>query len=104
MGRRHSPEVHQRQRHGERAVDEGAVDEEVDVVESIAKDGYPYSDGDARCHDYDDRVRNPLVPAWRVYRDGDDEKNAADDKPPGSVGKPLQLLALYPYSPAQSYK
>src|SRR5215217_3501075 len=37
LGRRDDAEIEQRERDGERAVDEGAVDEAVDVVEPVAQ-------------------------------------------------------------------
>src|SRR5918994_132094 len=35
----YAPEVHQREHHGQRAVDEGTVDDHVYVVEAVAEDG-----------------------------------------------------------------
>ena len=48
LGRRHAPEVHQRKHSRERAVDEGAVYDDVYVVEAVAQDGYPYGDRNGR--------------------------------------------------------
>src|SRR5918998_3042564 len=42
LGRRHPAEIHQRQRHREGTVDQGAVDNEVYLVEAVAEDRYAH--------------------------------------------------------------
>ncbi len=44
LGRRHAPEVDQRQHYRERTVDEGAVNDDVYVVEAILQDREAYGD------------------------------------------------------------
>src|SRR5215203_1291007 len=89
LGRRHAPEVHERQHRGERPVDEGAVYDHVDVEEAVLHDRYAREDrqpeqGDVHDHDADVHAPDSNNTA---YQDGADHHRAP-------VGEPLDLLAL----------
>jgi hypothetical protein len=60
LGRRDATEVDQSQRHGKEALDEGAVYEEVYLVESVAKDGYSHRDGYAHYADHHGHEADPF--------------------------------------------
>ena len=88
-----------------RAVDEGTVYEDVDVVEPIAKDGYPYRYRNRRYKGYVECKPHSLEPEWGVYHYGDEvSKAGGDNVPRSSVSEPLDLLALHSYSTAQSHE
>src|SRR5215208_1689778 len=67
LGCRYTSEVDQRQQEREGAVDEGAVDQEVYVIEAIAKDSYPYGDRNGFTRDCGICQCGPLEPEGCVY-------------------------------------
>src|SRR5829696_928236 len=96
-------ECHEHRRKG--AVDEGAVDDYVYVVEPIAKNGYPHGDGNGRYQQEKNRLPDPLEPEGHLYHVGDDfGKYEAHDCCGSGVSEPLDLLALYPCGPMQAHK
>src|SRR5215211_1678832 len=103
--RRHAPEVDGEKRRRKRPVDEGAVDDDVYVVEPIAKNGYPHGDRNGRYQQEKNRVPDPLEPEGHLNHVGDDfGKYEAHDCCGSGVSEPLDLLALYPCGPAQAHK
>src|SRR5215211_5412251 len=98
-------EVECDQRDGKRAIDEGTVDDNVYVVEAIAKDGYPNRDRDGRDHGYENRITGPLEPEGRVYhRRYDVCKEEADNCCRSCVSEPFDLLTLYPDGMTQAHE
>src|SRR5918995_2428656 len=96
LGRRDATEVHQRERAGERAVDEGAVYDDIYPVEPVAEDGYAHGYWQAHEADQAQHESGSVQPprAGRV-RDAAGEDGAAY-KHHDHVGEPLDLLALDP--------
>src|SRR5918995_52747 len=83
------PRLQQRKHQRERAVDEGAVDEDVYIVEAMPEDG------DADSHV---KTRERHGPKYAQQREAKREEHVADDPHTdqrGDVGQPFQLLALY---------
>src|SRR5215212_4792405 len=102
---RHTAEVDRGQHCRKRAVDEGAVYEQVYVVEAIAENGYPYSDGNGWYRGYVKHKPGPVEPEWCVYHPGDNVcKSLAANVCSSSVNEPLDLLTFHSYGTTQSHK
>ena len=90
-----APEVECNQHSCQRAVDEGAVDDEVYVVESVAHDRDPHGDRDAYKADENECVSNPSEPHQRKRFRDDVLEDGTTRRYRSSIGEPLGLLALY---------
>src|SRR4028119_635676 len=62
----HAPDVDKSYRHGERSVDEGAVYQDVYVIQTVTQDGYPYGYGIAYARDREVCHPGALEPGRRV--------------------------------------
>src|SRR5919107_5742388 len=104
LGGRHAPDIDGCQRHGERAVDEGAVDDDVYVIEPVLQDGEAYCHGHSGEAKYSN-TREKLEPQrWRReprathYLRLEDERAEQGAKVEqtgegGDEGDPFDLLA-----------
>ena len=96
--------VHRHQRCRERYVYEGTVYDAVYLVEPKAHYRYPYGSGKAYESDYENDKSGRPQPSC-AYRFGDGvSENATDGRHHHRVGRPLDLLTLYPSRPAQPPK
>jgi len=86
-------EVARCQQRRERAVDEGAVDDSVNVVEAVPEDGDAHGYGDSREYGYAQRETNPL--GQNPYQRG---KKENPQQHRSSVCEPFQSLALHSLS------
>jgi hypothetical protein len=85
----HAGSVHHGEGDGQAAVDEGAVDDQVDVVEAVAQDGDAGGDGNGGD---EQRVENREQVRERILDRGVDEEPDGQDG--GGVGEPLELLSF----------
>ena len=69
LRRSYAAEVHQRQRGGERTVDEGAVYKEVYIVEAVLEDGEAHGHGNPRVAQHEHVTLNLNPQRWRIVTD-----------------------------------
>ena len=93
LRRRHSTELDNRKDRGERTVDEGAVYEEVDLVEAVFEDRDPRSHRDGSAQQVKRRP-NPLSPRerGRVHKTRSYSESGAENAT--SKYEPLDLLVI----------
>src|SRR5215218_657924 len=105
LGRRHAAEIDSCQDRREGSIDEGAIYDDVDVVKAIAKDGRSDRDRNGRDQGYENRIPGPLEPEGCVYHCWYDVcEEEANNCCCSSVSEPFDLLAFYPFGPAQAYE
>ena len=93
----HEPEVGGAEQRGERAVDERAVDDDVDVVEAVAEDRDRGGERRGHAEQAEHHPRHDLARAGvEVHELGDDEQDGEqrDGQQAASEREPLELLAL----------
>src|SRR5215211_228246 len=88
-------EVEGNQRGRQRTVDESAVDDEIDLVEPVARYSDPHGDRDAYQADQNKCVSNPSEPHQLQRFEDDVLENGTANCYRGSIGEPLGLQALY---------
>src|SRR5215213_6702272 len=81
---------------GERAIDEGAVYDEIYLVEPVAHYRYPYGDWEGYERGYENDESGPLQPS-SAHRFGDSiGKDTSGGRHHRGISRPLDLLAFYP--------
>ncbi|HVF78545.1 MAG TPA: hypothetical protein VNA28_09625 [Solirubrobacteraceae bacterium] len=94
----HQSEVGARERQRQHAVDERAVDDDVDVVQAVAQDRHARRERDRRQREQRQQ-EHVVAPRCRAGR-GQGEPGTGDDR---GVGEPLELLALDAARPAHAH-
>ena len=99
----HDPHVDRGDDRGQGEVDEGLVDDHVDLVEAVAEDRQGCRRGDQEGEPEAEGAGEHHIGQHRAQAGGRDRQDEEAHRDAGRVGEPFELLALFSVGPAQAH-